>query len=112
MKNITIVIRNIIFVFVSVMQMQMIQSTEAVPSILGKGIIYTKNKRVIKNMRLAEIKAYWIIYKKDESLHDMMMDEIKRIEFPEAKPEPVALEFENNNVLTKKMSVTTQDTVQ
>ena len=99
------ILRSFIVCFVCIMQMQFVQSDDIFPSLnLGKGIIYLKEKRVIKNIRLKEIKTYWIIYQKDESLHDRMMDEIVRIEFPDAKPEPLIMEFENNKPVLKIMT--------
>ena len=90
---------------VCIMQMQFVQSNNIIASLnLGKGIMYLKEKKVIKNIRLREIKTYWIIYQKDESLHDRMMDEIVRIEFPDAKPEPLIMEFENNKPVLKIMT--------
>ena len=70
---------------------------------LGKGSMYLKENRVIKNIRVRELKAYWIVFEKNGSLHDRMIDEIARIEFPEAKPEPVIMVFENNRPVLKKI---------
>ena len=99
-------IRSLVILFASLIQMQFVQSTDIVASSqLGKGIIYLKEKRIIKNIILKEIKTYWIIYQKDESLHDKMMDEILRIEFPDANPEPIVMEFVNNKMIAKKMPI-------
>ena len=99
-------IRSFLALFVCIMQMQFVQSPDTVvPSQLGKGIIYLKERSIIKNILLKEIKAYWIIYQKDGSFHDKMMDEILRIEFPNANPEPIVMEFVNNKMIVKKISI-------
>lgn len=33
-----------------------------------------------KNCKITEIKEYWIVFEKEGSLHDMMIDKIERIE--------------------------------
>ena len=88
----------------SLMNFIQTDSTGTLP-VLGKGSMYLKENRVIKNIRVREIKAYWIVFEKDGSLHDRMIDEISRIEFPEAKPGPVVMIFENNKPVMKKMNL-------
>ena len=63
---------------------------------MGIGKIIEKDNSIIKKITLAEIKDYWIIYLKDESLHDKAMESIKRIEFPESKWGRLKVEFPNN----------------
>jgi hypothetical protein len=64
---------------------------------LGKGTLYLKEDRIIKNIRIREIRSFWIEFEKEGNLHDKAMDEIVRIEFPDAKPAPIILVFEKNN---------------
>lgn len=84
-------------------QLQFNQIETGTLSNLGKGIIYLKEKRIIKNILLKEIKPLFITYEKDGSLHDRMIDEINNMEFIDAKPEPVVLAFENNKPVFKKI---------
>ena len=63
---------------------------------LGVGRIIEKDNSVLKNISLFEVKDYWIIYLKNESMHDLPMESIKRIEFPESKWGKLIIEFPNN----------------
>ena len=60
---------------------------------LGEGVIVCKDRTVIKKVTLTEIKEYAIVYIKNKSLHDMMMDDLVRIEFPHCGYGPSKLEF-------------------
>ncbi len=76
---------------------------------LGKGKIIEKDHSIKKNIILKEIhlqtenKAGWIVYIKEGSLHDLLIENIDRIEFPSAETEPVKLVFENNLPLMKQL---------
>jgi hypothetical protein len=61
-----------------------------------KGIIYLKDNHIIKNIRIREIKPFWVVYEKEGNLHDRAMDEIDRIEFLQLKSGPVKMIFEKN----------------
>ena len=63
---------------------------------LGIGKIIEKDNSIIKNIKILEIKEYWIVYEKNSSSHDIAMEVIRRIEFPESKWGPVKIEFPNN----------------
>jgi len=63
---------------------------------LGVGKIFEKDNSIIKNIKILEIKEYWIVYEKNLSSHDIMMDVIRRIEFPESEWGAVKIEFPNN----------------
>ena len=63
---------------------------------LGIGKIIEKDNSIIKRIILCEVKEYWIVYVKDESMHDMMMEKISRIEFSESKWGPLQIIFPNN----------------
>ena len=63
---------------------------------LGTGRIIEKDNCILKDIKILEIKEYWIVYEKNSSSHDMMMDVIQRIEFTESKWGTVKLEFPNN----------------
>jgi hypothetical protein len=63
---------------------------------LNKGTIFLKENRIIKNIHLIQINDLFIVYEKEGNLHDLMKDEINRIEFMNANPKPITIEFENN----------------
>ncbi len=48
---------------------------------LGIGKIIGKDKSIIIKIVLEEVKEYGVVYIKNESLHDIAMDDIARIEF-------------------------------
>ena len=60
---------------------------------LGPGKIIEKDRSVLKNITLHEVKEYWIVYVKNGSVHDLMMEKIDRIEFSESKWGPIKIEF-------------------
>lgn len=70
---------------------------------LGMGKIIQKDNSVFKNIKLLEIKEYWIVYEKNSSSHDMMMETIRCIEFPESKWGFVKVEFSNNKPELKQL---------
>ncbi len=63
---------------------------------LGVGKIFEKDNSILKNIKILEIKEYWIVYEKNSSSHDIMMDVIRRIEFPDSKWGMINLTFPNN----------------
>ncbi len=63
---------------------------------LGKGRIIEKDNSILKQIDLKEIKEYWIVYVKNESLHDKPMEYIKHLEFPNSKWGPLKIEFKKN----------------
>ena len=63
---------------------------------LGVGTIVMKDHSTIKNITIHEVKEYWIVYIKNGSLHDLMMEKIERIEFPKSKLGSVKIEFHDN----------------
>ena len=63
---------------------------------LGTGKIFEKDNSILKNIKILEIKEYWIVYEKNSSSHDIAMELIRRIEFPESKWGAVKIEFPNN----------------
>ena len=64
--------------------------------LLGVGRIIEKDNSIIKNISLREIKEFWIIYLKDESLHDMLMEEIVCIEFHDTRWGDLKIKFPEN----------------
>lgn len=62
---------------------------------LGTGQIIEKDNTIIKHITLKEIKEQWIVYIKDQSLHDKHMDYIRRLEFPNSKWGKLHIEFPN-----------------
>jgi len=63
---------------------------------LGTGRIIEKDNTIIKKITLAAVNEYWIEYIKDNSLHDKLMEQIIRIEFPQSKWGAVKIEFPDN----------------
>lgn len=47
---------------------------------LGLTRIVLRNGNIKKDCKIVELHDYWIVYEKDGSLHDQMIDKIKRIE--------------------------------
>jgi hypothetical protein len=47
---------------------------------LGSTRIFLKDNTIKKHCAIKEINEYWIVYKKDRVLHDLMIDKIKVIE--------------------------------
>lgn len=60
---------------------------------LGIGKIIEKDRSILKNITLHEVKEYWIVYVKNGSVHDLMMEKIDRIEFSESKWGSIKIEF-------------------
>lgn len=60
---------------------------------LGVGRIIGKDNSIVKDIVLQEIREYWIVYIKKGSVHDMMMENIARIEFNASKWGRVKVEF-------------------
>lgn len=56
---------------------------------LSKVRIVLKDGTMKKNCKVVEIKSYWIVYEKDGSLHDLMIESIERIEIQDGKMEAV-----------------------
>lgn len=63
---------------------------------LGIGRIIEKDGSIITKITLIEVKEYWVVFLKNESLHDITMESIQRIEFKNSKWGPVKIEFTNN----------------
>lgn len=63
---------------------------------LGFGKIFEADKTITTRIMLEEVADYYIVYIKNESLHDMAMDRINRIEFYETKWGSVKIEFPHN----------------
>ncbi len=64
--------------------------------LLGVGRIIEKDKSIIKNITLREVKESWIIYLKDESLHDISMEVIACIEFHDTRWGYLKIRFPEN----------------
>lgn len=63
---------------------------------LGTGRIIGKDNCITKDIMLKEVQSTWIVYVKNESLHDKAFDYIKRLEFPTSAWGAVKVEFLNN----------------
>lgn len=60
---------------------------------LGIGRIIEKDQSILKNITLHEVKEYWVVYIKNGSIHDLLMEKIERVEFSKSKWGPIKLEF-------------------
>ena len=60
---------------------------------LGVGRIVEKDRSILKNITLHEVKEYWVVYIKNGSIHDLLMEKIDRIEFRDTKWGAVKIEF-------------------
>ena len=86
MSNIILLSFIFLFAFVSMPQNKTPDLSKAEDlKMLGTGRIIQKDNSILKNIHILELNTYWIIYEKNSSSHDMMMDVIARIEFPESK---------------------------
>jgi hypothetical protein len=63
---------------------------------LGTGRIIEKDNSVITGIRLMAVESYWLVYEKDGSTHDQMMETIRRIEFRETKWGSITIRFPSN----------------
>ena len=68
---------------------------------LGKGKIYETDNTSTKNIEIFEIKEFWIVYIKNDSLHDLLIEKIDRIEFPDSKWGSVVITFIKNKPVFK-----------
>lgn len=62
---------------------------------LGKGKIFEIDQTTYSRIELFEVKEYYIVYIKSESLHDMAFDRISKIEFPGTKWGNIRIEFKD-----------------
>ena len=60
----------------------------------GLGKIILKGMGIIKNVKVHQIKPYWIVYIKNGSYHDLMIEKIKKIEI--GKEQGRNIYFEKN----------------
>jgi len=63
----------------------------------GTGRIMLKDRGIIKNVKIHEIHPYWIVYIKNGSLHDLMIEKIQRIEIGKEKQRIIY--FDNNKLI-------------
>ena len=62
---------------------------------LKKTKIVLKDGTIKKNCSVIEIKDYWIVYEKEGSLHDLMIEQIERIEIMDEKKQAVFFDKRN-----------------
>ena len=60
---------------------------------LGLGRIIEKDRSIRKSITLYVVKEYWVVYVKNGSVHDLLMEKIDRIEFSDSKWGRIKLEF-------------------
>ncbi len=72
---------------------------------LGVGRIVEKDRSILKNITLYEVKEYWIVYIKNGSVHDLLMEQIDRIEFSESKWGPLKIEFPEGKPKISKLRI-------
>lgn len=70
---------------------------------LGTGKIVEKDRSVITRIILEEVNENAVVYIKNESMHDIAIDQIARIEFRETKWGPLKIEFPNNKPRITKL---------
>lgn len=63
---------------------------------LGIGKIIEKDRSILKQVTLKEINGEYVVYVKNESLHDMHLGYIDHLEFPLSKWGNLTIEFANN----------------
>ena len=97
MRNLIIIIPVFVIGFASMAQDKLpdLNNKEDL-KLLGIGSIIEKDQRIIKNGMPYEVKEFWIVYEKKGSLHDLDMEKIDSMEFPESKWGPLKLEFRGN----------------
>ena len=71
---------------------------------LGKGTLFLRDHREIRNIRLYRQQQLYITYRKDGNLHDVMKEDIVTIVFPQASPDPVELSFNGDRMVIRKIS--------
>lgn len=71
---------------------------------LGVGRIVEKDRSIVKNIMLHEVNEYWIVYLKNQSVHDMMMESIDRLEFLESKWGRLTIKFQDGKPKIFKMA--------
>lgn len=64
---------------------------------LGSGRIVEKDKTIITNIQLVEVHDYWIVYLKQGSLHDLLLERIDRIEFPDNRWDGIKVKIVDNS---------------
>jgi hypothetical protein len=69
---------------------------------LGKGSIIEKDNSIISHIVLFEVHEYWIVYIKNESLHEIRMDDVNRLEFKKSKWGYIEITFPDNQPVIKK----------
>lgn len=72
-----------------------ISRIQAIHSKFGTGRIILKDRGSIKSVIIQEIHPYWVVYKKDGSLHDQLIEEIEKIEIGREKQRVIF--FDKNN---------------
>ena len=71
---------------------------------LGTGRIVEQDNSIISKITLFEVNEYWIVYLKDESLHEMRMDEIKYIEFKDSQWGALKITFPQNKPIVSRLN--------
>ncbi len=71
---------------------------------LGVGRIIEKDNTIISHIGLFEVNEYWIVYVKNESLHEIRMADIKQIEFKKSKWGFIEITFVENQPIIKRLN--------
>ncbi|MBN4062118.1 MAG: hypothetical protein COA57_02850 [Flavobacteriales bacterium] len=77
----------------------LISAIHAFHSRFGTGKIILKDRSIIKKVIVHEIYPYWIIYKKDGSLHDLLIEEIDKIEIGKNKQRVIVFDENNKTII-------------
>jgi len=66
----------------------------------GTAKLILKNRSVYKRITVHEINSFWIVFLKDGSLHDILIEKISRIQFGNEEG-PVVTFNEDNNLIIR-----------
>lgn len=68
---------------------------------LGEGKIFETDNTTIRDIQIFEIKEFWLVYIKNNSLHDILFDKIMKIEFPNSKWGKIYIVFINKKPVVR-----------
>jgi len=85
-------------------QSQQLEADSVLLQNLGKGTLFLRDRREIRNMRLYRIHGLYITYRKEGNLHDVLKEDIVTITFPQASPDPVEVIFNANGTVIRRLS--------
>jgi len=66
---------------------------------LGNTRIILKDGSIKKNCNVKEINEYWIVFEKEGSLHDQLIEKIRRIEIEDGRMQAVFFDENNKSMI-------------